>query len=470
MTRVAIIGGGPAGYEAALVAAQLDAEVTLIEETGVGGACVVSDCVPSKTFIASSNVLTEIHEASDLGVMVEKPQVDATVLYNRVKRLARQQSTDIAAKVLAAGVTVVDGRASLCESMRDAADATGSHFTHRVSVQPSSGDGYTIDVDVVLLATGSTPRELPSAKPDGERILTWRQVYDLDELPERLVVVGSGVTGAEFASAYLAMGSEVTLISSREHVMPHEDADAAQAIETVFQNRGMDIRSRSRAEAVRRTDSGVEVELTDGTIVRGSHALITVGSIPNSRDMNLEAAGVHVNEYGYITVDKVSRTNLPGIYAAGDVTGVQALASVAAMQGRIAMWHALGEAVRPLKLSNVAANVFTDPELASVGVSQKAVDDGKLDATVVMLPLASNARAKMSERTEGFVKLICRAGSGLVAGGVIVAPRASELITPIALAVEQRLTVEQVARTLTIYPSLSGSIAEAARQLVEYEN
>lgn len=474
MTRVAIIGGGPAGYEAALVAAQLDATVTLIEETGMGGACVVSDCVPSKTFIATSNVLTEIHEATDLGVTVDKPKVEPTILYNRVKRLAQQQSADIASKVTKVGVTVVDGRASICETISPqgaaAALAAGSHFTHRVRVDPTNGEAYDLEADVVLLATGSTPRELPSAIPDGERILSWRQVYDLDELPEKLVVIGSGVTGAEFASAYLAMGSQVTLISSREHVMPHEDADAALAIERVFRNRGMDIRSRSRAEGVRRTDDGVEVTLTDGTTVTGSHALITVGSTPNSDGLNLESAGVRVNQWGYIEADKVSRTNIPGIYAAGDVTGVLPLASVAAMQGRIAIWHAMGEAVRPLKLSNVAANVFTDPELASVGVSQEAVDEGKLDAKVVMLPLASNARAKMSERTEGFVKLICRAGSGLVAGGVVVAPRASELITPIALAVEQRLTVEQVARTLTIYPSLSGSISEAARQLVDYES
>ncbi|GAB3648619.1 NAD(P)H-quinone dehydrogenase [Glycomyces tarimensis] len=461
MARVAIIGGGPAGYEAALVAAQLGAEVTLIEATGPGGACVLSDCVPSKTFIAASNVLTEIHESTAMGVGAVDTTIDAKAVNSRVRRLAAQQSGDITQKLVAVGVDIVHGRGALRIDGK-------VNYTHELRVMPAEGEPYDMDCDIVLICTGSTPRTLTSAPVDGERILTWRQLYDLDELPERLVVVGSGVTGAEFASAYLAMGSEVTLISSRDRVMPHEDAEAAETVGKVFRKRGMDIRNHSRAAAARRTDTGVEVELDDGSVVDGSHALICVGSIPNSDDLGLHAYGVAIDERGYVKVDKVSRTNVPGVYAAGDVTGVHALASVAAMQGRIAIWHALGEAVRPLKLRNVAANVFTDPELASVGVSQSDVDAGLVDCRTVLLPLSSNPRAKMIDRTEGFVKLFAWNSSGIVAGGVVVASRASELIHPIALAVEQRLTVEQLARTLTIYPSLSGSVAEAARQLMEF--
>ncbi|MFC4334996.1 NAD(P)H-quinone dehydrogenase [Salininema proteolyticum] len=459
MARVAIIGGGPAGYEAALVAAQLNAEVTLIEATGAGGACVLTDCVPSKSFIAASNAVTEAKESVDLGVEVDAPRVKPKAVNARVKQLAGQQSGDIAGKLTTAGVTLVDGTATL-------ADCEGR--THAVRVSPRDGEDYTIHADIVLLATGATPRVLPTTPVDGERVLTCRQLYDLDELPEHLIVVGSGVTGAEFASAYLSMGSRVTLISSRDRVMPHEDRDAAEAVESVFRGRGMDIRSHARANAVRRTDDGVEVELGDGTVVPGSHALITVGSVPNSEGLGLAELGVDTDDRGYIPVDKVSRTNVPGIYAAGDVTGVHALASVAAMQGRIAVWHALGEAVRPIKLRNVASNVFSDPELATVGVTQGDVDSGKVDCRVVKLPLASNPRAKMLNRSAGFVKIFAWRTSGVVAGGVIVASRAGELIQPVAIAVEHRLTVEQLARTLTIYPSLSGSVAEAARQLMEY--
>ncbi|MEU4714550.1 NAD(P)H-quinone dehydrogenase [Micromonospora purpureochromogenes] len=465
MSRIVIIGGGPAGYEAALVAAQLDADVTVVEAEGAGGACVLSDCVPSKTFIASSQVVTGYRDTEEFGVHsdgLEAVTVDARAVHERVKRLALAQSDDIHTKLIKAGVTFVAGTARLGE------DTLG--HTHRVIVTPADGGAeQSIAASTVLVATGATPRQLPTAVPDGERILTWRQVYDLPELPEHLIVVGSGVTGAEFASAYLAMGVQVTLVSSRDRVMPHEDADAAMAIERVFRNRGMTILNNSRADAVRRTDDGVEVQLSDGRLVSGSHALIAVGSIPNTADLGLAEYGVELARGGYVTVDRVSRTNVPGIYAAGDCTGVLPLASVAAMQGRIAMWHALGEAVRPLRLRTVAANVFTDPELATVGVSQDEVEAGKVPARQVMLPLSGNARAKMDDLADGFVKLFCRPASGQVVGGVVVAPKASELILPITMAVENNLTVNELAQTITIYPSLSGSITEAARQLMLHE-
>ncbi|MFG3679156.1 NAD(P)H-quinone dehydrogenase [Micromonospora chalcea] len=465
MSQIVIIGGGPAGYEAALVAAQLDAEVTVVEAEGAGGACVLSDCVPSKTFIASSEVVTGYRDTEEFGVHsdgLEAVTVDARAVHERVKRLALAQSADIHTKLVKAGVEFVAGTARLGE------DTLG--HTHRVIVTPAGGgEEYSIAASTVLVATGATPRQLPTAVPDGERILTWRQVYDLPALPEQLIVVGSGVTGAEFASAYLAMGVKVTLVSSRDRVMPHEDADAAMAIERVFRNRGMSILNNSRAEAVRRVGDGVEVLLSDGRQVTGSHALIAVGSIPNTADLGLAEYGVELARGGYVTVDRVSRTNVPGIYAAGDCTGVLPLASVAAMQGRIAMWHTLGEAVRPLRLRTVAANVFTDPELATVGVSQDEVDAGKTPARQVMLPLSGNARAKMDDLADGFVKLFCRPASGQVIGGVVVAPKASELILPITMAVENNLTVNELAHTITIYPSLSGSITEAARQLMLHE-
>jgi dihydrolipoamide dehydrogenase len=388
--------------------------------------------------------------------------VDGNAVHRRVRRLAAAQSSDIYAKLVKAGVSFVTGQARLGE------DTLG--HTHRVDIAPTDGDApFSIAASTVLIATGATPRVLPTAVPDGERILDWRQVYDLPALPEHLIVVGSGVTGAEFASAYLAMGVDVTLVSSRDRVMPHEDPDAAMVIERVFRARGMKILNNSRAVAARRTADGVEVELSDGNIVAGSHVLMAVGSVPQTASLGLSEYGVQVSDAGFVTVDRVSRTNVSGIYAAGDCTGLLPLASVAAMQGRIAMWHTLGEAVSPLKLRTVAANVFTDPELAAVGVSQSDVDSGKVPARAVTLPLAGNARAKMAGLQAGFVKLFCRPASGLVVGGVIVAPKASELILPITMAIENNLTVDQLAHTITIYPSLSGSIAEAARQLMQHE-
>jgi dihydrolipoamide dehydrogenase len=375
-----------------------------------------------------------------------------------VRALAQAQSDDIATRLRVDGVTLLRGTARL-----KGATASGN----RVVVSGAAGGSEEIEADVVLLATGARPRVLPTAVPDGDRSLTWHQVYELDELPEQLVVVGSGVTGAEFAGAYQALGSQVTLVSSRDRVLPGEDADAANVVESVFTRRGMTVVNRARAAAVERTSDGVVVKLSDGGVVEGTHCLMAVGSLPNTADIGLDDAGVRVSSSGHVEVDRVSRTSATGVYAAGDCTGVLMLASVAAMQGRIAMWHALGEAVHPLRLSTVAANVFTDPEIATVGVSQRAIDNGEVEARVVKVPLSRNPRAKMAGITDGFVKLFARPGTGLVLGGVVVAPRASELILPVSMGVHLALTVDQVAQTFSIYPSLSGSITEAGRQLME---
>ncbi len=453
--RIAILGGGPGGYEAALVAAQLGAEVTVVERDGLGGACVLTDCVPSKTLIASSGMMAALNASPGLGLRINAEgngavHIDAPRLYARVRALARAQSADVASRLAAEGVKVISG--------------TGRLVGPRAVV---AGDAR-VEADAVLIATGAEPRLLPGAEPDGERILTWRQLYDLTELPAELIVVGSGVTGAEFASAYQALGSQVTLVSSRDRVLPNEDADAAMVVEDVFRRHGMTVLGRSRAAKVSRNGDGVTVTLTDGRTVRGTHCLLTVGMVPCTSGLGLAEADVEVDDGGFVRVDKVSRTSAPGVYAAGDCTGVLMLASVAAMQGRIAMWHALGEAVKPLRLTNVAATIFTEPEIATVGIPEKAVQSGDVpDAVVVKLPLATNARAKMQGFRDGFVKLIANRSSGTVLGGVIVAPRASELILAISLAVERRLTVDHVAQTFAVYPSLSGSVTEAARRLMQ---
>jgi dihydrolipoamide dehydrogenase len=329
----------------------------------------------------------------------------------------------------------------------------------------TSGKETVLRADVVLVATGAAPRTLPTAQPDGERILTWEQVYDLDEVPSHLVVVGSGVTGAELASAYLALGIPVTLVSSRDRVLPGEDADAAAVLEDVLTRRGMSVLSRSRMASVERHGDSVVVTLTDGRTVEGSHCILALGSVPKTSGIGLEEAGVHLDDGGFVQVDRVSRTTTRGVYSAGDCTGVLMLASVAAMQGRIAMWHALGDAVAPLDLGQVSSNVFTSPEIATVGWSQRPVDAGEVQADQVTLPLAGNARAKMQGVQDGFVKLFCRPGTGVIEGGVIVAPRASELIHPVTLAVAERLTADQLAHAFTVYPSMSGSVAEAARRM-----
>jgi len=463
--RIAILGGGPGGYEAALAGAQLGAEVTLVERVGVGGSAVLTDVVPSKSLIATAEASNAVKEAADLGVQFyAKGQSDKAVKPNvainlaavnkRLLGLAAQQSEDMRSNLIDAGVHLVQGEGRL--------DGTNAII---VSTAKGGTDFDRIEADTLVISVGATPRVLPTAVPDGERILTWKQVYDLPEIPEHLIVVGSGVTGAEFASAYRALGAKVTLISSRDQVLPGEDADAASVIEKVFKRNGMKVMNKSRAESVVRDGDSVVATLTDGREVRGSHCLMAVGSVPNTADIGLEGAGVQLSESGHIRVNRVARTSIPNIYAAGDCTTFLPLASVASMQGRTAVFHAMGDVVDPPEERNITSNIFTQPEIATVGWTQKSIEEGVVPGVIYKLPLASNPRAKMMGIREGFVKIFASNGSGAIIGGVIVAPRASELIFPLALAVEHRLTVDQFAEAFPVYPSLTGSLTDAARAM-----
>lgn len=470
--RIAIVGGGPGGYEAALSGAQLGADVTLVEGVGVGGSAVITDVVPSKALIAVAEASNALGEAADLGVQFftrgdnARPvrptvSVDLRAVNERLVRLARQQSEDMRAQLIRAGVRIVNGVGRL-EGSSTVVVSTVAQSAGRVAI---GTELERIEADTIVISVGARPRELDSAKPDGERILTWTQLYTLKSVPEHLIVVGSGVTGAEFASAYTALGSKVTLISSRDQVLPGEDADAARVIENVFTRNGMTVLAKSRAESVERTETGVVATLSDGRRIEGSHCLMAVGSVPNTAGIGLAESGVQLTESGHIRVNRVARTSVPAVYAAGDCSDFLPLASVASMQGRTAVFHSMGDAVTPIELRTVTSNIFTQPEIATVGWTQQQIEDGIAQGEIYKLPLASNPRAKMMGIRDGFVKIFARTGSGTVIGGVIVAPKASELIFPLALAMEHRLTVDQVARAFTVYPSLSGSITDAARAM-----
>lgn len=458
--HIVIIGGGPGGYEAALAGVQLGAQVTLIERNGVGGAAVLTDVVPSKTLIATAEAAQRVSHATTLGVkfsfagQIIKPKVeiDLGVVNQRLLDLAASQSSDMLETLMAAGVRVINGTARL----------DGNH--HVVVDAIEDGRSERMEAKTIIVAVGAHPRRLPDAMPDGDRIFTWTQLYNLTELPEHMIVVGSGVTGAEFASAYNALGSEVTLISSRDKVLPGNDDDAADLIEHVFRRNGINIYNNTRADKVVNTGKGVEVTLADGKVIKGSHALIAVGSIPNTEGLGLEEAGVSLTESGHVEVNKVARTSRANVYAVGDCTTFLPLASVSAMQGRTAVFHTMGDVSAPTELRNVASNVFTAPEIASVGWSEKELNEGKVSGFVEKIQLNTNPRAKMQGIEDGFIKLVCSTG-GTVIGGVVVAPRASDLIYSIAVAIENRLTVDELAKTFTVYPSLSGTISDAARAL-----
>jgi NAD(P)H dehydrogenase (quinone) len=467
--RIVVIGGGPGGYDAALAAAQLGADVTLIERSGIGGSAVMTDVVPSKSLIATAEAVSAVKDADKLGVQIfitddkgapRKAQVAVNLeaINKRLLKMAMAQSEDMAETLSNEGVRVIVGHGRL--------EGPNAVVVSSAENDPST-DFEHLDADTIVVAVGASPRILDTAQPDGERILTWKQVYDLKSVPEHLIVVGSGVTGAEFASAYRSLGAEVTLVSSRDQVLPGEDADAAKVIQGVFKRSGMTLLNKARAKAVTRDGDTVTVHLEDGQTVTGSHCLLAVGAIPNTANLGLEKAGVQTNDSGHIIVNRVARTSVPSIYAAGDCTNFWPLASVATMQGRAAIFHSLGEMVQPINERNIAANIFTQPEIATVGIDETDIEQGKLvtKAVTYKLPLKTNARAKMMGIKDGFVKIFASQGSGVVLGGVIVAPKASELIFPLALAVEHRLTVDQVASAFAVYPSLVGSIPDVARAM-----
>ena len=466
--RVVIVGGGPGGYEAALVAADLGAEVTLVNDEGLGGHCVLWDCVPSKTLLTSAQAFNTLETAPSLGVHFEgmpgqevpRYEVDLPTIMRRVHDLALAQSEDIGKRVQAAGVRVVLGRGRVVGP-------------NAVEVRPS-GDGggpgaggapERLQGDAILLATGSDPRRMDTAPTDGEVILSSQDVYKLRAVPEHLVVVGAGATGAEYATAFLRFGAQVTFVVSRDRILPTQDSDAAMVIEDVFERRGLETVKNARAAKVERVGDRGVVHLEDGRTVEGSHVLLTIGQVPQTSGLGLEELGIQTNERGALIVDGVSRTSVPSIYAAGDVTAKLMLASVAAMQGRIAMYHLLGQAVTPLRWDAVAATIFTDPQIATVGLSEQRAAETGIEVEVDTLPLAGNARAKMSNRPDGFVKLLARPGSGTIAGGAVVASYASDLIAPISEACFNRLTASQLSQAFQIYPSFAGSIQECARRL-----
>jgi dihydrolipoamide dehydrogenase len=465
VNRAGIVGGGPGGYEAALVAADLGAEVTIVNDEGLGGACVLWDCVPSKTLLTSAQAFNTLETAPSLGVHFEgmaglevpRYEVDLPTIMARVRDLALAQSEDISKQVLADGVRVVLGRGRIVDP-------------HTVEVRRNdAGSGGEVverlEGDAILLATGSDPRRMDTAPTDGEVILSSQDVYKLREVPEHLVVVGAGATGAEYATAFLRFGAHVTFICSRDRILPTQDEDAALVIEDVFERRGLETVKRAKAAKVERVGDRGVVHLEDGRTVEGSHVLLTIGQVPQTGGLGLEEVGVQTNDRGAVIVDGVSRTSVPSIYAAGDVTAKLMLASVAAMQGRIAMWHLLGQAVTPLRWDAVAATIFTDPQIATVGLSEQRAAETGIEVEVDTLPLATNSRAKMSNRPDGFVKLLARPGSGTIAGGAVVASYASDLIAPISEACFNRLTASQLSQAFQTYPSFAGSIQECARRL-----
>jgi len=446
--RLVIVGGGPGGHAAATSAATYGASVTLVEDSIVGGAAHLWDCVPSKAMAASSMRLDAIRGAGRVGI-ADPGEVDLhmNLLSAHLDRITGTIADGFTNMLESQGVDIIQGR---------------GRFTSANEVEVTTSNGtVTVEFDFAVVSTGSRPWVPDWATIDGTRVLTTRHAYHLDELPEHIVIVGSGVTGVEMVHIFSSLGSEVSLLVSRHHVLPHRDSEVAMVLEEDFLERGVRLLKGSRANAIRVGDDRVEVDTEDGRTVSGSHLLLAVGSVPNSEGLGVEEIGVKTDR-GFVQVDEYQRTAVDHIYAAGDVTGQMPLSSVAAMQGRKIAQHLMGRPVQPLDYAKVTQAVFTEPEIASVGLEEvDAAAEGR-KVRITKVPFAANPRALIQGNPRGFAKVISDPATRVVLGGTIVGHHASELIASIAIAVRAGIQVDMLAETLMVHPSLSESITEAA--------
>jgi NAD(P)H dehydrogenase (quinone) len=448
--RVVILGGGPAGNTCATVAATLGAKVTLVERDVIAGAAHLWDCIPSKAMIATGGELLELGRSHAMGLRAEG-SLDADAVRERVASIEWKLHESIVALLESQGVRLLRGTGRL-------------KGPHEVVVETAAGI-EELEADYVVVASGSRPRVPEFAPVDGERVLTTRQAYPPPELPEHLVVVGSGVTGVEFTHMFDALGSDVTLLVSRQQVLPLKDPEVAAALEDEFMRRGVKLLKGARAVGIERIDDTVTVTCEDGRIVQGSHAVLAVGSIPNSEDLGLDEAGVELDKAGYIPIDHHCRSNVEHIYAAGDVSGKLPLSSVGAMQGRKIAEHLMGLHNRPhrhLDYDKAAQAIFTDPEIAEVGLAEAEAFAVGRKIRVTKVPLSSNAKAHIKGDPRGFVKILSDPATGVVLGGSIVGRNAAELISVLAVAVTNGLRVMDIVDSVLVHPTLSESLAEAA--------
>lgn len=449
--RLVIIGGGPAGHAAATSAARRGVDVTMIERDIVGGAAHLLDCVPSKTMIATGGAMSFTNQLSGMGLEDRDAEVDVAALTSRIEDIKNRLSSDVTDMLVSQGVTIIHGSARL----------TGPHTVH---VDAHDGTTHTLEADDILICTGTRPRVPDFVVPDGEHILTTRDCYPPRVFPESITVIGSGVTGVEFVHMFASFGAKVTLLVSRQQVLPGKDPEVAAVLEENFLQRGVRVFKGARAIGIERTATGVKVICDDGRVSETTHAVFAIGSIPNTEGLGLEDVGV-VTDGGYIPINRHCQSNIEHIYAAGDVSGKLPLSSVASMQGRKVAEQVVGGPKGPhrhLDYDKAASAIFTEPEIADVGLAEAEAFASGRKIRVTKVPFSTTAKALINNDSRGFVKIISDPATGVVLGGSIVGRHAAELISVIALAVTANLKVTDIGDALLVHPALAEALTDAA--------
>jgi pyruvate/2-oxoglutarate dehydrogenase complex dihydrolipoamide dehydrogenase (E3) component len=425
----------------------------MIERDVVGGAAHLWDCIPSKSMIATGRAISRTQAIGGMGLETVDIDVDVDGLRSRIEAIKNKMSGNTTGLLESQGVRIVRG---------------AGRFLGPNTVEADGVDGIELfEFDAALVCTGSRPRIPDWCQPDGDRILTTRDCYPPRVFPDSVTIVGSGVTGVEFVHMFSSFGAKVTLVVSRQQVLPGKDPEVAAVLEEEFMRRGVKLLMGARAVSMERTadGEGVIVRCDDGRSVESTHAVLAIGSAPNTENLGLDRAGVDVDSGGYIAINQHCVTNVPNIYAAGDISGKLPLSSVASMQGRKVAEHVMGlhtRSHRHLDYDKAASAIFTEPEIADVGLEEADAFSSGRKIRVTKVPFATTAKSMINNDTQGFVKIISDPATGVVLGGSIVGRQAAELISVIAVAVTAGLTVTDLAESILVHPALSEALSDAA--------
>ena len=451
--EVAIIGGGPGGYVAAIRAAQLGKKTVLIERDALGGICLNWGCIPTKALLKSAEVLRSAQKAKKYGVSVSGVEVNFPAVIKRSRQVAESLSKGIGFLMKKNEVTVIAGSAKL------------------LGEQQILIDGATqISADQIIIGTGARPRPLPNVPFDGETIISSKAAMSLDAIPEKLVVVGAGAIGVEFADFYAAMGSKVTIVEMLPQLLPVEDQEVSVELQKMFKRKKIKTLLNTLVEQISVANGKATITVKDksGEIqeLEANKVLVAIGVQGNTEDLGLETAGV-ILEKGWIKTDHFLQTSAAGIYAIGDVSGPPWLAHVASHEGITAVEHLAGLNVKPLHYDNVPGCTYCSPQVASIGLTEKAAREAGYELKIGKFPYRASGKAMASGETDGFTKLIYDAKYGELLGAHIIGAEATELIAEIGIARSLEATHETILETMHAHPTLSEMIMEASGLALE---
>jgi dihydrolipoamide dehydrogenase len=441
---VAVLGGGTGGYTAAIRAAQLGRRTVVVEEAKLGGVCLHLGCIPTKALLESSGLYHKLRErGAEFGLAAPEVGFDFERIAARRDAIVDRLWRGVQGLMRKHGIEVVQGRGCLLGDGR-------IQVMERV-----------LQARAIIIATGSSPKSLPGVEPDGERIITSDHATLARTLPESIAIIGAGAVGVEFATFYRQMGVRVTLLEALDRLVPLEDTDVSTALLRSFQQAGIDCRLGARVRGARRSQDGVVVELEDGR-VEAEQLLVAVGRGPNTRGVGLEAAGVELDQRGFIRADQWMRTSAPGVWAIGDAVGGFLLAHAAAHEGVTAAEDIAGLRIHPMEQELVTRCTFSSPEIASVGLTEAQARERGREVKVGRFPFLASGRALIHGETEGFVKLVADADSGQLLGAHVIGVQATELIAEPALARLFQGDAWEMGRNIHPHPTLSEAIGEAA--------